>query len=380
MVQKESQPNTSTGQAKRASGRVSQSDVPSHTLDEALRIPKALSDEYGKRPASPVDVGAAIGLQPTTGKFRSLAGAALAYGLTDGGPKVKAIGLTDLGLRIVAPTVEGDDLAAMREAFLRPRIIGAFLEKYDGSKIPSEQIGRNVLESMGVASDATPRVLELILSDAQKLGLLRDIGGSKFVQLKGAAGASTSGESLLDDAPDSVVDELIDRPSGERLPKAVDYPEVPIETAPARPSAIFLGHGKNRKALEQLIKTLDQYGIPHKEAVEEANRGRPISQKVADTMRECGAAILIFSADEKFLNSEHEEVWRPSENVVHELGAASVLYENRIVIFKEGTVSLATNYGDIGYIEFEHNALDAKVNELFRELIAFGLIKVTVGQ
>jgi predicted nucleotide-binding protein len=141
-----------------------------------------------------------------------------------------------------------------------------------------------------------------------------------------------------------------------------------------------LGHGKNRKALEQLIKTLDQYGIPHKEAIEEANRGRPISQKVADTMRECGAAILIFSADEKFLTSDQDEIWRPSENVVHELGAASVLYDNRIVIFKEKTVSLATNYGDIGYIEFEHNALDAKVNELFRELIAFGLIKVTVGQ
>src|SRR5580700_73986 len=92
--------------------RVSQSDVPRHPLEEALRIPQALSDEYGKQPASPVDVGAAIGLQPTTGKFRSLAGAALAYGLTDGGPNVKEIGLSDLGRRIVAPTAEGDDLAA----------------------------------------------------------------------------------------------------------------------------------------------------------------------------------------------------------------------------------------------------------------------------
>jgi predicted nucleotide-binding protein len=133
---------------------------------------------------------------------------------------------------------------------------------------------------------------------------------------------------------------------------------------PARPCAIFLGHGKSKKPLDQLIKTLDQYGIPHKQAVEEANRGRPISQKVAETMRECGAAILIFSADEKFTDEDGDEIWRPSENVVNELGAASVLYDNRIIIFKESSVTLATNYRDIGYIEFEKDALDAKVNEL----------------
>jgi predicted nucleotide-binding protein len=97
-------------------------------------------------------------------------------------------------------------------------------------------------------------------------------------------------------------------------------------------------------------------------------------------MRKCGAAILIFSADEQMFDAGQNEVWRPSENVVHELGAAAVLYESRIVIFKEKNVALATNFSDIGYIEFEHDALDAKVNELFRELIAFGLIKVTVGE
>lgn len=81
-------------------------------------------------------------------------------------------------------------------------------------------------------------------------------------------------------------------------------------------------------------------------------------------MRECGAAILIFSADEKFTDEDGDEIWRPSENVVNELGAASVLYDNRIIIFKESSVTLARNYRDIGYIEFEKDALDAKVNEL----------------
>jgi hypothetical protein len=68
-----------------------------------------------------------------------------------------------------------------------------------------------------------------------------------------------------------------------------------------------------------------------------------------------------------------------SENVVYELGAASVLYGKRIIIFKEKDVHFPANFRDIGYIEFDRSALAAKTNELFKELIAFQLIKVTVG-
>lgn len=39
--------------------------------------------------------------------------------------------MTDLGRRIVAPTVEGDDIAATREALMRQRVVREFLERYD---------------------------------------------------------------------------------------------------------------------------------------------------------------------------------------------------------------------------------------------------------
>jgi hypothetical protein len=47
-----------------------------------------------------------------------------------------------------------------------------------------------------------------------------------------------------------------------------------------------------------------------------------------------------------------EEVCRRSENAIFELGAASVLYDNRIVIFKEDRVSFPSDFSDLGYIEF----------------------------
>ena len=146
-----------------------------------------------------------------------------------------------------------------------------------------------------------------------------------------------------------------------------------------RPNRIFIGHGKNRKPLDQLTKTLDNLGIPYLVAEDEPNAGRPISKKVRDTMEQCGAAILIFSADVEYFDRDQKSVWRPSENVSHELGAASVMYDDRIILFKEEDVYLASNYSGIGYITFEKDALDANVNDLLRELVAFKILKLALN-
>ncbi len=99
-------------------------------------------------------------------------------------------------------------------------------------------------------------------------------------------------------------------------------------------------------------------------------------------MHECNCAILIFTADEQFYakNSKGEEevVWRPSENVVHELGACGYLYENRIVIIKEDKVNFPSNFRDLGYISFSAEiGLEAKAMDILKELIGFGIVKVS---
>lgn len=140
---------------------------------------------------------------------------------------------------------------------------------------------------------------------------------------------------------------------------------------------IFIAHGKNKKPLEQLKKILDQFKIPYKIAVDEPNLGRPISGKVRDIMHACNCAILIFSADEEFRDKDGKTIWRPSENVVYELGATGFLYDNRIVIMKEDGVTLSTNFRDIGYISFAHDQLDAKTMDILKELIGFEIVKIS---
>ena len=141
---------------------------------------------------------------------------------------------------------------------------------------------------------------------------------------------------------------------------------------------IFVAHGKNKKPLDQLKKILDQFKIPYKVAIEEPNLGRPISSKVREVMQACNCAILIFTADEEFTDKNGNKIYRPSENVVYELGASGYLYDQRIVIMKEEGVDFPANFRDIGYISFEKDELDAKTMDVLKELIGFGIVKVSV--
>lgn len=166
---------------------------------------------------------------------------------------------------------------------------------------------------------------------------------------------------------------------GADAPAPASPPKPPVKSEDSLGKAIFIAHGKQKKALDELKKILSQFSIPFKVAVDEPNLGRPISEKVKSTMRACNCAILIFTADEEFTNSKGETVWRPSENVVHELGACSYLYGNRIVILKEERVQLPSNFSDLGCITFSDGELSAKSMEVLKELIGFQIVKISTG-
>ncbi|MFC2150796.1 TIR domain-containing protein [Calditrichota bacterium] len=140
---------------------------------------------------------------------------------------------------------------------------------------------------------------------------------------------------------------------------------------------IFIGHGKNTDTLDQLKRILDKFKIKYRVAVQEPNLGRPIGEKVREIMQECNCAILLFTADEEFINKEGETIYRPSENVIHELGAASFLYGRRIVIMKEEPVTLPSNFRELGYITFTDGNLESKAMDVLGELIGFEIVKIS---
>ena len=338
-----------------------------------MLVPRALSDNYASHPTRPLDIASALDMTPSSGPFRMLCGAALGYGLTEGGPNAPSISLTKLGARFATPTEVDDDRKALREAALKPTVADQFYTRYDGSPLPPKNIAQNVLATFDVPVDRTGAVYDLLIENARFVGFLKTIKDKDYIDIGGPIVPSV--EESEDDLGD-LSEERDETPD----PIQTNLPLPPTRAAETlAKNAIFVGHGGNKKPMEQLVKVLNEYVIPYKAAVEEPNRARPIPLKVAETMQECGAAILVFTADVEYFDKDGNSIWRPSENVSHELGAASVLYGERIVVFKEKGIDLASNFSSIGYIEFEKDKLSDKGIELFRELVSMGILKFSVG-
>lgn len=352
-------------------------------LDRALKVARAIEHEASGMTTSRLTLAELLDFTPTSRVFRDMVASSRFYGLTTGGVNADEFALADLGTRAASDDPD-ESAAALKEAVMNVEPYKAFFDKFKGKKVPTakpmkEFIVRDANVDDGRADEASA----YILSDAKTAGLIRKVKNADWIDLSGTpAPRVDEDEDEEDDADDAHEPELEDLPpddDGADDDKQDGGKGKRDKAKRPRPNAIFVGHGKNKKPRDQLTKILGQYGIPFKVAEDEPNRGRPIPIKVKETMEECGAAILIFSADEELFDKDGNPVWRPSENVVNELGAASIMYDSRIIIFREDTVTLATNYESIGYITFEHDDLTAKANDLFRELIAFGILKVSVS-
>jgi predicted nucleotide-binding protein len=320
----------------------------------------------------------ALELSPTSGGWRNLCGSSIAYGLTEGGYNASQITLTALGRRVVAPTEEGDNAAAKIEAALQSRVLREFFERYNHAKFPKDDIARNVLVQMGLPKDRSERALEILKANSQFCGIVHQTKTGPFVALEGSGQAAPSSATTWGSSEQELAGGL-DAEADQAVTSLPPAPGSRSQDRSSGPRQLFVAHGKNHKPLEDLKKILNEFKIPFKVAIDEANKGRPISAKVAELMRECSAGIFVFTKDEKFLRektdgSGTEEVWRPSENVVYELGAASIQWDRKIIIVREDGVNFPTDFSDLGYITFRDGEISSKALEILKELVALGLV------
>jgi hypothetical protein len=348
--------------AARARTYVSQGDVPGTSLERAIKIPAAIRDNYGYKPASPLQVAKALDVQPSSGGFRMLTGAAIAYGLTTGGYNADEIAITPLGLRIVRPLDEGDDMAAKREALLRPRVIREFLQKYDRAPVPKEGIAQNVLMELGVPSERALDVLQLILEGAQAVGFLQQIKDRAYVELgdtkSSNAGHDESGERSSENAS-RATPPLLPGP-----PPVVSSPS-PSKLEDSRMKRVFITHGKNKDFIEPIKQLLSFGELEAVVAAENYTVSQPVPDKVMDDLRSCGAAIIHVDDGLHLVDKETNQHVMLNENVLIEIGAAMALFGKRfILVVKEG-VTLPTNLQGLFEVRYTGNTLgDVTINLL----------------
>jgi predicted nucleotide-binding protein len=351
-------------------------NFPMHTLSRALVVAQAIQDEMAGKPFKRLLLSEALGIKPGSTNLRDMLSSSFKYGLTEGTEKAVDITLTTTGSEATQQRDPGRKLAALRKAALTPQVFRDVYNDYDNRKIPGLEMMKKILTSeYAVPADYAEECATIILENGRFVGIIRDISGSPHVMLESqiSMGAAARAESTNGDEPAG----LTEITSGGAS-TAVDKAEInaPNGGTPPMSSAIFLGHGKNRAPVRKLEEILRAFNIPTKIVIDEANMARPIPQKVREVMMQCSSAILVFTKDQEFHDAEGNSLWRPSENVVYELGAASFAYENRVIIFKEEGLNFPTNFQSVGYIEFKVDSIEAKTTELLKELISFGLVKL----
>jgi Predicted nucleotide-binding protein containing TIR-like domain len=356
---------------------------PPVSLQEALDVARAISEFNGGKPMNRILLAGALKASPTSSTFRYKIMASYRYGLTEGNYNSETIALTEIGTSATRPRDDNERVTAEREALRHVPVFSQLLDHFANSKVPEPQFLKNTLERPPFSIDPawSEEVANIFENNARAVGYLRNMNGSSYLVLDaGTAPVADVREEKAHVDPEEVDGRSTTAPPEVSTPPLVQQPDPPsvMDSAPERPKPmqVFVAHGRNQKPLEQLRKILNEWQVPFVVAVDEANAGRPISEKVAELMKSCSAGIFIFSADEEFTDVSGNKIFRPSQNVIYELGAAGLLYGRKIVIFKESDVTFPSDFSDLGSIRFERDALDAKAMDLLRELIALKAVKL----
>ncbi len=330
-----------------------QSDFPLTTLQQAQKIPSALIENFGGRDASPPDIALSIGVSPTSSAWPSLAGAAMAYGLTEGGPNASTIKLTALGRKLVAPEEEGADIAARREAMMNPRILREFFERYRRAKFPNDTIAGNVLRSLGLPDDRIKTAVEIVKANGLYAGIIRDTPTGPFVNLDSpGVPAPTATPAHLDE----------EEVSGAATEKNDAGMKAPSTISPASAQAfnnrVFISHGKQRSVATQIKELLAFGNYEPVVSVERESTAIPVPEKVFEDMRSCGAGVIHVSSEGKYLDRDGKEHSKINDNVLIEIGAAMALYGKKVVLLVEKGVTLPSNLQGLYRCDFEGEKLD----------------------
>ena len=303
----------------------------------------------------------AVGVKPSSSGWRELTGAAIGYGLTEGGYNSPSISLTSLGRRAVAPQEDGEDIEALREACLKPTVISRFLNKYENNKFPREEIARNVLKGeFEVPAARVDEALAIIVENAETVGAFRTMGGDRYVSLAPLASRGTRTDNVPEEtavaspAPSAEMDTLTAEPAEVRDERPV--------------TAIFVGHSKGTKVLEQVKQLLELADLKAEVAIDQETAAIPVPDKVFDAMSRSDAAIICVTADAEQGDGNSYHV---NPNVLIEIGAAYVRHDKRLVLLWDRRVQVPSNLQGLYRCEFEGDELSWEAGtKLQKALIA----------
>lgn len=119
---------------------------PKNTLEDAIKIARAIEEQNAGNPMRPELLMRAVGYNSLADwRFLDLLRSANQYGLVTGTGKKTPVALTDIGRDIVAPSSPSARPKALREAFRTVEDFRKVEDYYQGKRLPEDEFFENTL-------------------------------------------------------------------------------------------------------------------------------------------------------------------------------------------------------------------------------------------
>jgi len=187
---------------------------PKNTLEDAIKIPKAIEEKNAGKPMPAREVALAVGYrQSNDWRYLDLLRSANQYALVSGTGVTASISLTGLGADVVAPSSPTQRAHALREAFRSVSDFAKVKDFYAGKRIPEDEFFLNTLtREFKIPRDRVETFAKIFLDNLKFL--------SAFTPSPVPTEAATILEDLL---PGTTPPEKVPSPTVSRTPRLREF-------------------------------------------------------------------------------------------------------------------------------------------------------------
>lgn len=155
-------------------------NYPRHSLDKALRVPKAILEQNAGKMCTELEAASFVNVG-YGGTFRLEVSSALKFGLMER-PKTGQVAITDLAKKILRPQRSEDEINGLREAVLKAPDISEVYSHYRGENLPDPQFFSNALiDKFNIPEDKVSEFQTIFLETLKTGHLLEEHDGKRRV-------------------------------------------------------------------------------------------------------------------------------------------------------------------------------------------------------
>lgn len=148
---------------------------PKNTLEDAIKIARAIEEQNGGNPMKPDILAKAVGYNSVADwRFLDLLRSASLYGLVTSSGKINPVGLTEIGQDVVAPSAPSDRPKALMAAFRTVDDFRKVEDFYQGKKLPEDEFfENNLFREFSIPRERVKAFIETFTSNLNYLHAFR---------------------------------------------------------------------------------------------------------------------------------------------------------------------------------------------------------------